>query len=136
MIGLLWNIRGLGSIGRIPALVSRIRDNHVDFVGVMETKKDSFTPGMLRSLTGNTPFEWCCKPARRTAGGILVGANSDLFVITVGQILDFSVSAMLLDKKTGYSWKLIVVYGSAYEEGKEAFIEELHSLMGSWQGPT
>jgi hypothetical protein len=91
---------------------------------------------MLRSLTGNTPFEWCYKPARRTAGGILVGANSDLFVITVGQILDFSVSVMLLDKKTGYSWKLIVVYGSPYEEGKEAFIDELHSLMGNWQDPT
>jgi hypothetical protein len=35
MIGLIWNIRGMGSIGRIPALVSRIRDNHVDFVGVI-----------------------------------------------------------------------------------------------------
>jgi hypothetical protein len=33
MIGLFWNIRGLGQIGRILALVSRIRDNHVYFVG-------------------------------------------------------------------------------------------------------
>jgi hypothetical protein len=39
MIGLFWNIRGLGKIGRVPALVSRIRDNHVDVVGVIETKK-------------------------------------------------------------------------------------------------
>lgn len=56
MIGLFWNIRGLDQIGRIPALVGRLRDNHVDFVGVLETKKSDFTPGLLRSLTSNTPF--------------------------------------------------------------------------------
>lgn len=42
MIDLFWNIRGLGQIGRIPALTSRIRDNHVDFVCIIETKKSEF----------------------------------------------------------------------------------------------
>ena len=59
MNGLLWNIRGLGKLGRIPALVSRIRDYHADFVGISETKKDFFSPGFLRSFTGNVPFDWC-----------------------------------------------------------------------------
>ena len=45
MIGLLWNIRGLGKIDRVPALVGKIRDNHVDFVGIMETKKKEFSSG-------------------------------------------------------------------------------------------
>lgn len=58
MIGLLWNIRGLGLIRRIPALVSKIRESHADFVDVIETKKSSFTAGFLRSMTGNTPFNW------------------------------------------------------------------------------
>ena len=39
MIGLLWNIRGLGKLGRVPALVSRFKDSHAGFVGIMETKK-------------------------------------------------------------------------------------------------
>jgi hypothetical protein len=39
MIGLLWNIRGMGKIGRVPVLSSRIKDNHADWVGVIETKK-------------------------------------------------------------------------------------------------
>lgn len=136
MIGLLWNIRGLGVIGRVPAIVSRMKENHMDFVGVMETKKENFTPGFLRSLTGNIPFSWHYQPANRTAGGILIGANSDLFVVTVGQLLDFSISVMLMDKKTGFSWKLIVVYGSPYEDGKQNFIDELHGLTACWQGPT
>jgi hypothetical protein len=69
MIGLFWNIRGLGLPGRTPALV--------DFLGVMETKKENLSEGYLRSLTGNTPFKWHHLPAEGSAGGILVGANSE-----------------------------------------------------------
>lgn len=42
---------------------------------------------------------------------------------------------MILDKKTGFSWKLVVIFGSPYEEGKQEFLDELHSVMVSWSGP-
>lgn len=132
---MFWNIRGLGRPGRIPALVNNIRSNHVDFVGIIETKKNSFSPGLLKSLVGNIPFSWHFLPANRTAGGILVGLNSDIFNVTVGELLKFSISLMLQEKKTGFSWKLVVVYGSPYEEGKQEFIDELHTIMQSWRGP-
>ncbi|KAJ1264667.1 hypothetical protein BS78_08G017500 [Paspalum vaginatum] len=135
MIGLFWNIRGLGLYGRLPALVSRIRESGADFVCIVETKKSSFTEGYLKSLTGLVPFSWCFLPATGLAGGILVGAKSDNFVLTVGEVLQFSVSVFLLDKKTGLNWKLVGIYGSAYEEGKMAFLEELDQIMGAWQGP-
>ena len=102
MIGLFWNIRGLGKIGRLPALVNRIRSSRADFVGIMETK-ESFTSGYLRSLTGNMPFEWFYLPAKKSAGGILVGSNSDKFSATLISTLDFSVTIVLQDKKTGFS---------------------------------
>ena len=95
MIGLFWNIRGLGKIGRLPALVNRIRSTRADFVGIIETKKESFTPGYLRSLSANMPFEWFYLPAKKSAGGILVGSNSDRFSATLVSTLDFSVSNML-----------------------------------------
>ena len=136
MIGLFWNIRGLGKLGRVPALVSRMRESHADIVGIMETKKESFTPGFLKSLTGLTPFVWSLLPARGSAGGILVGANSDLFTLTVSDILDFSISVFLLDKKTGFSWKMVAVYGSPYEERKQAFLDELHLVLSKWDGLT
>lgn len=75
MKGLFWNIRGMGKLGRVPALVSRLRENHVDFAGIVETKKESFTPGFLRALTGNTPFRWCHQPARGSGRGILLSVN-------------------------------------------------------------
>ena len=102
MIGLFWNIRGLGKIGRLPALINRIRSTRADFVGIMETK-ESFTSGYLRSLTGNVPFEWFYLPAKKSAGGILVGSNSDKFSATLISTLDFSVTIVLQDKKTGFS---------------------------------
>jgi hypothetical protein len=81
MIGLFWNIRGLGKINRIPALRSRTRDHHVDVVGIMETKKDKLSSGMLNSLTWNTSFNWYHLEAKGSARGILVRSiASDLFL--------------------------------------------------------
>jgi hypothetical protein len=50
MIGMLWNIRGLGKIDRLPALRGKIKDQHVHFIGVMETKKSSLSDALLKSL--------------------------------------------------------------------------------------
>jgi hypothetical protein len=135
MIGLLWNIRGLGKIDRVLALVGKIRDNHVDFVGIMETKKKDFSSGFLKSLTWNVPFSWCHLEALGAAGGILVGANTNVFSMTVLEILKFSISVMLTNKKNGFSWKLVVVYGPTYDDRKVDFLDELEHIMVSWQGP-
>jgi len=101
--GLFWNFRGLGKIGRVPSLVNRIRNTRADLVGVIETKKESFSPCYLKSITGNIPFDWFSLPAKSSAGGILVGRNRDKFVVTVCVRMDFSISVMRLDKKTGFS---------------------------------
>lgn len=136
MIGLLWNIRGLGKIGNPPALISRIRDHHVSFVGIMETKKSDFTSGYLKSLSFNMPFDWCYLKAEGSAGGILVGSNSDMFSMMVDDILSYTISVLLTYKKTSFVWKFITVYGPAYDEFKQDFLDELELVIGKWQGPT
>lgn len=35
-----------------------------------------------------------------------------------------------------FIWRFISVYGSPYNEGKSDFIQELHSLLNNWDGPT
>lgn len=130
MIGLFWNIRGLNKLGRLPALISRIRSTHADIVGVIETKKELFTQGYLKTLAGNTPFSWFSLLVKGTAGGILVGCNNNKY------ILNFSISLMISDVKTGFCWKLVVVYGSPYETGKLDFLTEIDEVMSKWKGPT
>jgi hypothetical protein len=56
MIGLLWNIRGMGKIGRVPVLSSRIKDNHADWVGVIETKKRVLPWGFSNPSLAVEPF--------------------------------------------------------------------------------
>ena len=48
-----------------------LRDSHADFVGIMETKKSSFSYGLLKNLSSNKPFSWCYLESKGTAGGIL-----------------------------------------------------------------
>jgi hypothetical protein len=72
--------------------------------------------------------------ANGSAGGILVGANADLFNMAV-EVLNFSISVKLTCKKTGFSWKFIVVYGPAYDEQKASFLVGLEDVMSSWKGP-
>lgn len=115
MIGLFWNIRGLNKLGRLLALVSRIRSTHADIVGVIETKNDSFSPGYLRSLTGNIPFSWSYLPAKGTVGGILVGCNSDKFLVLGCVRLEFSICLVIKDIRSDFVWKLVVVYGTYYD---------------------
>lgn len=130
MIGVFLNIRGLGQLGRISALTSRIRDNHVDFVGIMETKKDVFfSDGLLSSLTGNIPFSWCYLKSKGFAGGILVGANANIYTLRRCDILEFCVSVMLTNKSSSFSVKIVVVYGPPYEDGKQHFLDELDTVM-------
>jgi hypothetical protein len=35
-----------------------------------------------------------------------------------------------------FTWRLVVVYGSSYEEHKLEFLTELELVMNTWQGPT
>jgi exonuclease III len=121
MKGIFWNIRGLNQPGRNLSLGHLIKDNNLDFVGIQETKKEEFLPSFLKNLTTLVNFVWHYLPAKKTAGGILLGVREEGMVVSNVNILKYSVSCM--------------VYGSPYEDGKPEFIDELHSLLAVWQGP-
>lgn len=102
------------------------------FVGFQETKKQSFTEAFLYSASSN--FNWL--PAVGTAGGILVGFKESLFDIISWQINYFYVAAILRNKTDKFTWRFIDVYGRPYENGKQESVNELHSILTNWDGPT
>jgi endonuclease/exonuclease/phosphatase family metal-dependent hydrolase len=59
-----------------------------------------------------------------------------MFAVVRWDILGFTISVILKDRKTGLIWRFISIYGSAYNEHKLAFINELHNIYASWNGPT
>ena len=58
-----------------------------------------------------------------------MGVDADLFEIISWSHLEFSVSCVLKLKNKDVTFRIITVYGSPYEEGKEAFISDLYSLF-------
>lgn len=65
-----------------------------------------------------------------------MGVGTDLFEIISWDHPSFSVIGNLKCKLNNTSWKVITVYGSPYEEGKDAFVSELHSLFLDNKTPT
>jgi exonuclease III len=126
-----WNIRGLNHPGRNLSLGQLIRENHLDFVGVQETKKEDFHPSFLKILTSPINFCWHFLAANGTAGGVLICVREDVLSVVNVSYGKYSVSCMIQCVKIDFSWKLIVVYGSPYDEGKTEFIDELHMILGS-----
>lgn len=136
VVGLCWNVRGLNKPEKLKAVGQLIRDTHADLVGFSESKKDSFSNFQLSIIDHQNNFSWHWLPANGTAGGVLVGIKQDLFDVVSVDILGFSVACLIKDKKTRITWRFIAVYGSAYDDFKLDFINELHNTMDAWVGPT
>ena len=89
MIGATWNSRSLARPGRKQAIADFIHDHKVEFIGFQETKKEIIDPSFLNYIAGNFDFNWFSLPAKKTAGGILVGFRTDLF-----EVISFSAKEL------------------------------------------
>jgi hypothetical protein len=99
MRGLFWNIRGMGKKGRTQCIQEKIQKEDLDFVGIWETKSVEFTSSYLNSLARRNQFCWNWLPANKTARGILMGVNYDIFDVDIWDIRTFSISCVLVNKK-------------------------------------
>ena len=65
-----------------------------------------------------------------------MGINSEVFEVLSWTIYKFSVSCLLKTKRDSFTWNFVSVYGSAYDEFKLEFINELHNILANCSGPT
>ena len=92
MIGAFWNIRGLNKTGRVECLKDFISNNSLDFVGIQETKKESFHQSFFDCFG---QFSWNFLPANGTARGVLVGFKTSKFKILAWNVKNFCVSTLV-----------------------------------------
>ena len=135
MICAFWNSRGIAALGRKQYIDDTLVPLHVDYIGFQETKKENFSPSFLKGILGNRNFTWNHLPAVGSAGGVLVGVNNDCFDVISWEVKKFSDSVIAKIKSRDKIVRITTVYGSAYEDGKQAFISELHELFINWEGP-
>ena len=128
MIGIFWNCRGAGKKGMSTCLTDLINANEVDFIGLQETMKSSYTPSFFRKLDPHQRFMWDWNRSRGKSGGILLGVNRDKFDIIEVKHGRYTLQVNLFDKSKSCSWALLVVYGAAQDENKPEFIAEMSSM--------
>jgi exonuclease III len=127
MRGLFWNIRGMGKKGRTRCIQEKIQEE-LNFIGIQETKSVGFNESYLDSLTGSKHFCWKWLPTKKTAGGILMGVNDDIFEMINWEVRNFSVSCVVVNKIDKLKSRICTVYGPPYEEKKQEFLDELCEL--------
>jgi hypothetical protein len=59
-----------------------------------------------------------------------------MFEIVSWTHYEYCLSAVVKTELDNFVWRLVVLYGSPYEDKKMEFISELHLVMAGWQGPT
>jgi hypothetical protein len=136
VVALIWNPGGLNRLDKLTRVHDFIREICPDIIRFSETKKEEFNFIQLQQLDPVGKYNWNWLPAKGTAGGILVGISSDMFEVCRWVIHTFSVSVLIKNKVDGVVWRFISVYGSAYDEHKLEFINELHNVCASWNGHT
>jgi hypothetical protein len=111
-----------------------ISSNRLDFVGIQETKKSNFDEGLLDAISRD--MAWKFIPARGTAGGILVGFRNLIFKVVSWELSQYCATTIVKNLEDDFTWRLVVVYGSPYEELKEHCMAGLDEVLGRWQGAT
>jgi hypothetical protein len=110
MIGVFWDIRGLNKTGRLQCISDFIKEHRLDFVGVQETKKTIISDAFLQSTCKD--MDW------KTAGGILVGVKKAFADIVSWKWFQFCSVMVLKNQLDEFVWRLVVVYGSPYDDSK------------------
>jgi exonuclease III len=81
MKGVFWNSNGLRDPAKCRFLFEATREKRLDFVAVLETKRNDFNTQEFSHLCAGKNFSWSWSAPRGRSGGIFVGLNLDCFKI-------------------------------------------------------
>jgi hypothetical protein len=130
-----YNIRGYGRPGRRTQIKEFMTREHLDFVGLQETMKASFTPADLRGIDPLGKFAWHHSPASGRSGGMLLGVNEDTFDVLGWGSGAFFLRVDVRQLDTAKVWSLFVVYGPADHQRSGDFLAELSLAFGACHLP-
>ena len=111
MKGIFWNSRGLRDLAKTKFLGDTAKEQELDFIALLETRKRDFTQAELNGLCGGWNFIWHWTEPHGRSSGILLGINLDL--VDVGSVVDgdYFVKFRLRNKRDNFRWVLVAVLG-------------------------
>ncbi|RVW76914.1 hypothetical protein CK203_051556 [Vitis vinifera] len=112
-----------------------IRSQKVDLFCIQETKIQSMTEGLVRSLASGRLLDWGAMGAQGAAGGILICWDKRTLEVLEMEMGQFSISCRLRNVEDGNAWIFPRVYGSFSKEDRGILWEELRAIRGIWDDP-
>ena len=62
MKGIFWNSRGLADLAKRRFLAETMIEQKIDFIALLETRRDNFTSQSLGNLSEGIDFDWHVLP--------------------------------------------------------------------------
>ena len=125
MKAFFWNIRGFCARGRRDQLKDLVRSENVDFIGLVETFKSSFSASELSAIAGIDRFHWNYVASAGHSGGLLLGTKKDTFDFVAFDHGIFWASTVVSIRSLNSLVEILVVYGPADHAMSYAFLDEL-----------
>lgn len=105
-----------------------IWDHKVNFVGLQETMRKTYSDKFFKKIDCNNEFSWFWSPSNGKSGGMLSGIRKDRFIVQNFENGDFMIIANVFDKQLQKNWALANVYGPTQEELKNDFLTDLSAF--------
>ena len=122
---LSWNVRGLNDPHRQDTVHEIIAASSCHVVCLQETKLDDIDQFTAAYLGGYRLKSFAQRPADGTRGGILMLWDDNVVQVSNIVATEFCLSATILIRQTGVSFKITSVYGPTAYARKDDFFAEL-----------
>jgi exonuclease III len=106
-----------------------LRTARLDFLGVQETIKASFSQADLQAIDPNSRYCWKSIPSAGHSSGMLLGVNEDSFEVIEWNSGVFFISVAVLQLDTNKTWTFFLVYGRADHRRTPDFLAELSAAI-------
>ena len=124
MIGLIWNVRGLGNPRAFAALSRLLHKHSPDIVFVSETKLEGYKTGSSRSLLGYT--QCFSVDSNGSSGGLLLLWKDTNVVSVLSYSLGHIDARVCSDD--GFCWRFTGMYGNPIASRRKSSWDLLRRL--------
>ena len=132
---LSWNVRGANDSSKRRVIKVVIRSQRVDLFSLQETKIQTLSEGLVRSLGSGRWSNWVAMDALGYAGGMLICWYKRSLKVMETEVGKFSVSCRIRNVEDGLTWIFTSAYGPFSKKDRDCLWEELGAIRGLWDDP-
>ena len=129
---LSWNVRGVNDAEKRKLIKSVIRSQRAELVCLQETKVQTMTMNLVKSLGVGSCLKWVSVNANGAVGEILVFSDFRVLELVDLKVGEFSISCRFRNCEDDFMWVFTGVYGPCSWKDKEGLWEELGAIRGLW----